>query len=350
MKSIKLQLPQGGERIIGPEQPIFISAEIGVTCNYEMDRAKKLIDIVAKAGADAVKMAFHVPEDLLSDHSVRYKYPTVNGEREENMFEMFNYLRFSFDEWQEIKEYADSKNLILFCSLAGGGIKWAEELNLQLHKLGAWDLLDAKQFKYLRESGKPLVIDVGTINEEEMGWMLKQLGDLPVVLLHEYHTQDFSQMNIKAVKYIAERFDVQVGFSSPDSYDVNDFLSISLGATALEKRLTLSHAAEGHHHVISKEPDDFIEYVKQVRQAEIALGNKIIKPSDCDLKERDRFFKRVVASKPIVKGETLTEDNTACRRPEINGISSRYYFDLMGTISDKNYNENDPIVVRNFSI
>ena len=344
MKSIKLELPQGGKRIIGEGHPIFVAAEIGVTCNYEMDRAKNLIDVAAEAGADAVKLAFHFPDELLSDHSVTYKYPTVNGEREENMHEMFDYLRFTYDEWVELKSYCDSKNLLMFCSLAGGfeGIEWAEKLGLQMHKLGAWDLLDARQFKRLRESGKPLVIDVGSITEEEMTWMLEQTGDLPVVLLHEYHSHNFEEMNIRSVKYIRNTFDVLTGFSSPDTYDVNDYMSISQGAVALEKRLTLDRATEGHHHILGKEPEEFIQYVKEVRQAEAALGEYKIQPTKKDIQERGRFFKRVVASKPIKKGEVLTEDNTACRRPD-QGQSSRYYFDIIGGVADKDYEVNEAI-------
>lgn len=345
MKNIKLELPQGGIREIGKDQPIFIAAEIGVTCNYEMDRAKALVDLAAEAGADAVKLAFHFAEDLLSDKSVTYKYPTVHGDREENMFEMFNYLTFSFEEWQELKSYCDSKNLFMFCSVAGGtnGIEWAEELGLPMHKVGAWDLLDLNQFRRLSKSNIPLVIDVGTVHESEMRQFMDLLRDTPTVLLHEYHSPNYSEMNLKSIPYIEEKFNTLVGFSSPNTYDVNDYMSISLGAVALEKRVTLDRATEGHHHILGKEPQEFIEWVKNVRQAEAAVGELKIQPTEKDLQERKRFFKRVVVSKPVAKGEVFTAENIACKRPNTNGIPSEKYDLVLGQVANRDYEYNEPI-------
>ena len=345
MKDIKLTLPSGDVRVVGKTQPIFIAAEIGVTCNYEMDRAKALVDLAAEAGADAVKLAFHFAEDLLSDKSVTYKYPTVKGEAEENMFDMFNYLTFSFEEWTELKSYCDSKNILMFCSVAGGtnGIEWAEKLNLPMHKVGAWDLLDLNQFKRLSQSNIPLVIDVGTVHESEMVQFMEILKDTPTILLHEYHSHNFEEMNIKSLPYIEEKFNTLVGFSSPDSYDVNDFMSIALGAVALEKRVTLSRDTEGHHHILGKEPQEFIQWVKEVRQAESALGELKIQPTKKDLDERKKWFKRVVASKEIKQGEIITAEHIACKRPNTNGIPSEKYDLVIGKTANRNYEYNEPI-------
>lgn len=345
MKNIKLTLPNGDIRIIGKNYPIFIAAEIGVTCNYEMDRAKALVDLAEKAGADAVKLAFHFAEDLLSDKTVTYKYPTVNGEQEENMFDMFNYLTFTFDEWKELKTYCDSKNILMFCSVAGGtkGIEWAEKLNLPMHKVGAWDLLDLNQFKRLSQSNIPLVIDVGTVYESEMIQFMEILKDTPTILLHEYHSHNFEEMNIKSLPYIEEKFNTLVGFSSPDTYDVNDFMSIALGAVVLEKRVTLDRRTEGHHHILGKEPKEFIQWVKEIRQAEKSLGEMKIKPTKKDLEERKKWFKRVVASKDIKKGEMITPEHISCKRPNTGGIPSENYDLIIGKISNRNYKYNEPI-------
>jgi len=352
VKTFKVGEFEGRETYIGKDAPIFIMAEIGVTCNYEMDRAKKLIDVAVDSGANAVKLAFHFPEDLLSDHTVEYTYPTVYGNRTENMYEMFNYLRFTFEEWTELKAYADSKNIFMFASIVGGftGIEWAEALEFPMHKIGAWDLLDVPLWRRLVKSGKPLIIDVGSVTEEEMSVFMDIIEDLDTVLLHEYHSHDFVQMNLESIPYIEERFNTLVGFSSPDRYDVNDFMSIALGAVVLEKRLTLDRGSEGHHHILGKEPNEFKEWVSNVRQAEAALGTRKIQPSDGDIKERERFFKRVVATKDIPPGEVLTSDNVACRRPQQVGdqIGSRDYDLVIGKVAKVSFSKNQPITVGSF--
>ena len=96
-----------GNREIGEGKQIFIIAEIGVTCNYDVTLTKELIDVTKQAGADAVKLIFWFPEEIMSDKTINYTYETTSGIVVENMFEMLSKLKFSLDEWEEIREYAD---------------------------------------------------------------------------------------------------------------------------------------------------------------------------------------------------------------------------------------------------
>ncbi|MBM4430523.1 MAG: N-acetylneuraminate synthase, partial [Chloroflexi bacterium] len=77
-------------RKIGEDRPLFIIAEIGVTCNYDMKITKDLIDVVHDTGADAVKFIFWFPEEIMSDKTISYTYETVSGTKSENMYEMLN--------------------------------------------------------------------------------------------------------------------------------------------------------------------------------------------------------------------------------------------------------------------
>src|SRR3972149_5796720 len=92
-----------GQKTIGEGHPIFITAECGVTSNYDMEITKKLVDAVAEAGADAIKLIFWFPEEFMSDHTVTYEYETVNGKTSENMFQMLDKLRFTVEEWKDLK-------------------------------------------------------------------------------------------------------------------------------------------------------------------------------------------------------------------------------------------------------
>ena len=120
-------------------------------------------------------------------------------------------------------------------------------------------------------------------------------------------------------------------------------MSIALGAVALEKRVTLSRDTEGHHHVLGKEPKEFIQWVKEVRQAESAVGELKIQPTKKDLDERKKWFKRVVANKEIKQGETITAEHIACKRPNTNGIPSEKYDLVIGKIANREYEYNEPI-------
>src|SRR3989344_5993751 len=104
-------------RVLREGGSLFIVAECGVTCNYDLAMTKQLIDVVAESGADGIKLIFWFPDEIMSDHSITYSYETLKGEASENMYDMLSKLRFTLDEWKQIKAYADSKNIVLFSTV-----------------------------------------------------------------------------------------------------------------------------------------------------------------------------------------------------------------------------------------
>src|SRR3989344_5352731 len=98
-------------RKLGGRHPVFITAECGATCIYDMDITKQLIDVVKKSGADAIKFMFTFPDEFMSDKSVEDTYGTVEGQKTENMYTMFQREHFSLDQWLEIKAYAEEKGV-----------------------------------------------------------------------------------------------------------------------------------------------------------------------------------------------------------------------------------------------
>jgi sialic acid synthase SpsE len=332
-----------GNRTIG-DKNVFIIAEIGVTCNYDMDITKELISAAAKAGADSVKFVLHFPDDLMSDPTVEYTYDTVRGKVTENMFEMFDSLRFTLDEWKEIKAYADKENILLFASIEGqAGLDYAKELNFLLYKVGAWDLSDYPLWEKMSKLKEPIIIDVGTVYEDELKIVLDILKDNDVILLHDYHTPHHEEMNMLSIPYMKEQLGVRVGFSSPDSYDINDYLAIGLGARVIEKRLTLSHGLPGHHHIISKEPHEFAEWVGHIRNIEKSLGKMDIIPSAADLAHRKEYFKHICASEDIRAGEVITTEMLTCKRPEDAGLDPSHYTNLLGTVAGRDITRNEAV-------
>ena len=148
---------------------IFIIAEIGVTCNYEMETTKKLITFAKNSGADAVKLNFHFPDELMSDKDVTYTYKDFIGEKTENMFDMFNKLRFSFEEWHEIKNYCDHLKIEFFGSVDGNtSIDWADKLGFNYFKVGTWDISDVIMWEKLAKLNKTVIVDIGASPESEI--------------------------------------------------------------------------------------------------------------------------------------------------------------------------------------
>jgi sialic acid synthase SpsE len=333
-------------RTISSKNPVFIIAECGVTCNYDMNITKQLIDVVHDSGADAIKFIFWFPDEIMSAKTITYEYETSFGIKSENMFEMLNKLRFTIDQWQEIKSYADDKDVILFATVnSPTGIEYAEELGLEAYKLSSWDFNYFPLWRRIASIGKPMLIDTGPVNTLEVAKvinLMKDTGNDQSILLHCFHTENFSEMNMRAIPFMEKTFNTLVGYSAPDFNDEMDVVAISLGAVVLEKRLTMSRDLPGHHHVLSKEPKEFEDYVKLVRNVQSSLGFYDLRPSHGDLVERKKWFRHIVANCDIPAGTKLTAEMLAGKRPE-KGISPEYFDIFIGRVTKLDLRENEPL-------
>lgn len=329
---------------IGENEPIFIIAEVGVTCNYDMKISKELIDVVAEAGAQAIKFIFWFPEEIMSDKTISYTYQTLNGEKSENMFEMLEGLRFTLDEWHELKKYADEKNVILLATVnSPSGIEYAEAIGLEAYKLSSWDYNHHPLWRSIAQLGKPMIIDTGPVTSLDVAKvfeLMKAEGNDQSLLVHCYHTNNFEEINMRAIPYMRRAFNTLVGFSAKDLNPEMDISAIALGICYLEKRLTMDRSLPGHHHNISLEPKEFIEYVKMVRNVKDALGVEDLKPSQADLEERKKWFRHLVVNQDVSKGTRLTVDMLEGKRPE-QGISPEFinFFIDKEVKRDIKYNE-----------
>jgi sialic acid synthase SpsE len=331
-------------RTISADDPLFIIAETGVTCNYDMAISKELIDVVKAAGADAIKFIFWFPEEIMSDQSITYTYETEEEVKSENMYEMLNKLRFSLDQWRELKHYADDQGVIMFSTVnSPGGIEYAETIGLEAYKLSSWDYNYLPLWRKIASLGKPMLMDTGPVNTLEVAKVMQVLheaGNDQTVLVHCYHTDKPQEINMRAIPYMGKAFNSLVGFSASDQHDEMDIAAVSLGAVVLEKRLTLSRRLPGHHHILSKEPQEFADYVKLMRNLQAALGTVDLVPSRGDLTERRRWFRHLVANRDIPRGTKLTPEMLEGKRPEA-GVSPEYLECFIGkeTKRDLTYNE-----------
>jgi sialic acid synthase SpsE len=333
-------------RTLGPNHPVFISAEIGVTCNYNMNLTRELIDVVSSSGADAVKLIFWFPEEIMSDTSVVYTYDTTAGKKSVNMFEMLQALQFSFPQWQELKAYADQKEVILFSTVnSPSGIQFAEQLGLEAYKMSSWDFNYHSLWREIARLRKPMIVDSGPVNTMELAKVmniLKEEGEPPCILVHCPHTERPQEMNMLSIPYMRETFNVPTGYSSRGRDSETDIMAVTLGSVYLEKRLTMNRNLPGHHHVISLEPKEFETYVKTMRSVQAAVGVKDLHPSPVDLSERKRWFRHLVANRDLPMGTELGQGMLEAKRPE-EGVCPEYLPFFLGRVLKKSLKYNEAI-------
>ncbi len=340
IKDIKI-----GNKTIGLDKDIFISAEVGTTCNGDLATAKKLVDVAKEAGMDAVKFQILDPEDKFSDKDIKFTYTRHNGEIvSENIYKMLKQYVMTFEEWKEIKDYADKKGIIMFATPDYiAAVDLMEELDMPAYKIATWDVTFKPFVEKIASLRKPVIVDLGASDTEEVSNIIKifkNAGNDKIILLHCFHSKKYEEMNLRSIEYLRKIFNCLSGFSAPDANNDLDYLSLTFKPVYIEKRLTLDRSDPRHHHSQALEPAEMNSYVKRIRELFKTVGNFSLQPTKEDLRLRQEHFRRIVAKKDIKKGEKLTLENLACRRPLANGIDPKYIDIIIGRKIKRNIKEN----------
>lgn len=299
---------------------VMLVAETGTTCNGDMNTMMRLIDGIADAGMDAIKFQLINPEEFMSDRSVSYQYDWGQGKQgKENMFEMFQKLRFKDEEWRRITDRCRERALPYFATVDYmDGIKLAETLDMVAVKIGSWDIRAMPLVRRAAASGKPIVLDLGPAHLSEIDRVLEVIREEKndqVILLHCTHSKTDEEVNLRTIPYLASTFGFPVGFSADTRDDVPDFVAVGLGACMMEKRVTLDPNYAGHHHNKALNPVELKEWVGKIRRAEAQRGVYAVKPSAEDLRLRGPYFVSLTAKRRIAAGEQIQAADLVCKRP-----------------------------------
>ncbi len=322
-----------GGKQIGYNEPIFLCAECAVTADGYEKKAKRLIDAAKQAGADAIKFMFTDPNEILSDKEQTYSWQEVDGEHTGFIHDILEKCMFTEGQWRNIVDYAKQKDIILFASIDNiKDIALAEELGVPAYKVSCWDLRNYPLLIALAKTGKPLLIDTGPAIDGELFQVIdciKRNGCKDYMIVHESHAKDASGINLLSIPYLFERTGRPVGWSADGREVIPDIMAVPLGARYIEKRLTLDVNTEGHHHSKSLEPDEFTEWVKQIKQAEQLLGEWGLFPSKEDIAQKVEHLTSLVFERDVKAGEIITEDMLGARRPG-RGLSPYYSYLFLG--------------------
>lgn len=329
---------------------IFIIAEAGVNHNGSLNLAKQLIDVAANAGADAVKFQTFKADKLLSKTAQKAEYQMQTTDASESQYDMIKKLELDKAAHHELIAYCKTKN-ILFLSTPFDheSIDLLNNLGMKIFKIPSGEITNLPYLRHIGSLGKEVILSTGMANLGEIEDALHILiaSGTPkenITVLHattEYPCP-IEEVNLRAMQTIAEAFSVKTGYSDHTNGIEVPIAAVAMGASVIEKHFTLDREMEGPDHKASLEPDEMITMVQAIRNIEKALGDGIKRPSPSELKNIPIARKSIVASRAIIKGEHLSEENITIKRPG-NGISPMRYDEIIGTIASKNYDEDEAI-------
>ncbi len=329
---------------------VFIIAEAGVNHNGSIELAKKLIDVASQAGADAVKFQTFKAEKLVSKNAQKADYQKQTTDKSESQFDMIKKLELHLDTHKELIAYCESKK-ILFLSTPfdHDSIELLSDLGLEIFKIPSGEITNLPYLRHIGRLGKKVILstgmaDIGEI--EDALDILIEVGtkkeDITILHANTMYPTPMEDVNLKAMVTIGNTFDIPFGYSDHTLGIEVDIAAVAMGASCIEKHFTLDKTMDGPDHKASLEPQELQAMVKAIRNIELALGSSVKKPSKSEMPNMQIARKSIVASCEIKKGEIFTEENLIIKRPG-NGINPMRWDEVVGTIAQKDYKEDDLI-------
>lgn len=329
---------------------IFIIAEAGVNHNGDIEIAKKLVDVAALAGADAVKFQTFRAEALVCRNAQKADYQMTTTEQSESQFDMLKKLELTSDMHKQLMDYCAQKG-IMFLSTPFDidSIHYLVGCGMNILKVPSGEITNYPYLRAVGQTGKKVILSSGMSTLEEVREavnVLRNFGSKDITVLHcntEYPTP-YKDVNLQAMVTIRDELGVAVGYSDHTQGIEVPIAAAALGATVIEKHFTLDRNMEGPDHRASLEPQELEAMVRAVRNIEQALGDGRKEPSASEKKNMDVVRKSIVARCGIKTGERLTEENLTTKRPG-TGINPMSWEQVVGKMAVRDFNEDELIEV-----
>ena len=264
-----------GNKQLGPGQPCYIIAEIGINHNGDIDLAKRLVSVAVAAGCDAVKFQKRTVEVVYTEKELAQPRPnpfgTTNGDLKRG-------LEFGHEDYAEIAAFCKQVKIDWFVSpWDEGSVDFIEQFNPPVYKIASASLTDDNLLKHVRRTGKPIIASTGMSTYDEIDHAVEVLGKENTILMHTTSTYPakYEQLNLRAIPAMIERYNLPVGYSGHETGIPTSVAAAVLGACCVERHITMDRAMWGSDQAASLEPNGISRLVRDIRLCEQSMGDGV---------------------------------------------------------------------------
>jgi N,N'-diacetyllegionaminate synthase len=327
---------------------VFIIAEAGVNHNGSMTLAKKLIDIAALSGADAVKFQSFTANNLVSKSAPKANYQIKASNLDESQFDMIKKLELNEHNHKELIKYCNESKIIFLSSPFDiDSVNLLNNLNLEIIKIPSGEITNLPYLRHIGSLNKQVILSTGMSTLKEIGDALKILINAgtpkaKIIVLHAntMYPTPMKDVNLRAMQSIRDKFDISVGYSDHTLGIVVDIAAVALGASVIEKHFTLDKKMDGPDHAASLDPSELKAMVDAIRNIELAIGSEVKELTNSEKPNIDVARKSIVAKRFIKKGEVFSSSNLTTKRPG-SGLSPMKWDSIIGKVAKQDYNLDD---------
>ncbi|WP_101788997.1 N-acetylneuraminate synthase family protein [Nonomuraea indica] len=265
-----------GDVLVGDGEPVYVIGEIGINHNGDLDIARRLIDVAADAGCQAVKFQKRTPAICVPEEQKGQLRQTPWGEM--TYLEYKERTEFGRDEYRQIAKYCDERGLHWFASPWDvPSVEFLEEMDVVTHKVASASVADHELLRALAATGKPVILSTGMSTLSEIDRAVEILGTDKLVMMHATSTYPLppEEANLRTITTLKERYGVPVGYSGHERGLQISLAAVTLGAVCVERHITLDRTMWGSDHAASLEPSGLEHLVRDIRIIEQALGDGV---------------------------------------------------------------------------
>ena len=322
----------------------IIIAEAGVNHNGDINLAYQLVEAAAEAGADIVKFQTFNAKLLATAKADKASYQKETTGEVETQRDMLQKLQLNREQHLQLIDHCDRIGIeFLSTAFDSASIELLSTLSTQRWKIPSGEITNLPYLRKIGSLNQPVILSTGmaTLGEIESAIdVLERYGTCrdQITVLHcttEYPAP-LDEVNLHAMQTISQAFGVKVGYSDHTDGIAVPIAAVAMGATVIEKHLTLDRSMEGPDHRASLEPDQFAAMVKGIRAIERALGHCIKRPTPSEQANLPIARKSIVAARAIQAGEPFTTANLTAKRPG-TGISPMHWDELIGRNASCSY-------------
>lgn len=314
--------------------PINYIAEISGNHSGSLDKAHSLIDAAADAGATTVKFQTYTPDTMtlnLESFSVSQDHNLWGGR---TLYSLYQQAMTPWEWHAELFEHCRSRGVVPFSSpFDPSAVEFLESLNAPMYKIASLETSDLQLIRLVGETGKPTIISTGATELEEIEDLVTTFRatgntDLTLLVCTSSYPAEPKDANIKRMELLRKKFEVKVGLSDHTLGIGVSLAAIALGASTIEKHITLDRKSGGVDSAFSMEPQEFAELVAQGNAASLALGNPEWKIQASEYESR-RLRRSLYIVKDVRAGEAVSHENLRAIRPG-DGASPKYLEEWIG--------------------
>jgi N-acetylneuraminate synthase len=292
-------------KLIGPGDPVFVIAEIGINHNGSLDLARRLIDGAVLAGCDAVKFQKRTPELCVPRSQWEVQRDTPWGRM--SYLDYKKRIELSEPDYVAIDRHCRERNIAWFASAWDEeSVAFLEKFDPPCYKVASASITDLPLLRAVRATGRPVIMSTGMSTLQEIAEAVATLGEEKLALAHATSTYPCPPelLNLKMIQKLRELYPrVPIGYSGHEAGLSATWAAVAMGATFVERHVTLDKTMWGTDHAASLDIVELVQLVTHIRSLERALGDGVKRVHESELIARTKL-RRPSAAEILAANET----------------------------------------------